>query len=166
MSRVLVAGIGNVFKGDDGFGVAVVERLARSPLPPGVRAVDFGIRGVDLAYALLDGYRAVILVDTVARGNAPGTLYVIEPELPSCTADMPEEGLLSPHDMDPHKVLRLASLLGASCRRLVVVACEPENFGDEEFGAMELSPPIAAAVTRAAEIVAGLARELSEEEVT
>lgn len=164
MSRVLVAGIGNIFKGDDGFGVAVAERLAKAALPPDVRVVDFGIRGLDLVYALLDGYGAAILVDTVQRGEPPGTVYVIEPEPLPADAAEPAEMPLSPHDMDPQKVLRLASLLGGGCRRIVLVGCEPASFGDEEFGAMELSPPVAAAVAHAAGIVEGLARELMDKE--
>ena len=82
MSGVLVAGIGNIFHGDDGFGVAVAQQLAGRGLPPGVRVVDFGIRGLDLVYALLDGYSAAILIDAVERGDPPGTLSVIEPERP------------------------------------------------------------------------------------
>src|SRR3954462_334859 len=79
--RLLIAGVGNIFLGDDAFGVEVVQRLARRPLPEGIRVVDFGIRGLDLAYALLDGYEATILVDALPRGGPPGTLYVLEPEL-------------------------------------------------------------------------------------
>ena len=80
MSPILVAGIGNIFNGDDGFGVAVAQRMAGRALPAGVTVKDFGIRGLDLTYALLDGYAAVILVDTAQRGEPPGTVYVIEPE--------------------------------------------------------------------------------------
>src|SRR5438128_1754175 len=88
---VLVAGVGNIFLGDDAFGVEVAQRLARRPLPAGVRVVDFGIRGLDLAYALLDPYEAVILVDAMPRGEQPGTLYVLEPDLGPDSA--PAEGL-------------------------------------------------------------------------
>ena len=163
MSRILVAGIGNLFKGDDGFGVAVAGRLAGRDLPAGVEVSDFGIRGLDLVYALLDGYDAAILIDSVQRGEPPGTLYVIEPELPSGDT---EPDPLSPHEMDPQKVLRLACLLGGDCRRVLLVGCEPASFGDEEFGRMELSPPVAAAVEQAAATVERLARELIEEEVS
>lgn len=161
MSGVLVAGIGNVFKGDDGFGVAVAERLAARLLPPEIRVVDFGIRGLDLVYALLDGYDAAVLIDTVRRGAAPGTIHVIEPELPD--ADQPPEITLSPHAMDPQAVLRLAALLGGMCRRILLVGCEPENFGDDEFGSMALSPSVAASVGQAADTVECLARDLSRE---
>ena len=93
--RVLVAGIGNVFLGDDGFGVALAGRLARHALPPGVDVADFGIRGMDLAYALGDGYDAAVLLDAAPRGEPPGTLSVIEPEI--------EEGEvpIDAHGMDP-----------------------------------------------------------------
>lgn len=161
MNAVLIAGIGNVFKGDDGFGVAVAEELLRRELPAGVRVGDFGIRGLDLVYTLLDGCDAAILVDTVRRGEPPGTLYVIEPELPAAGA--PEEIPLSPHAMEPHKVLQLACMLGGACRRVLLVGCEPATFGDAEFGAMELSPAVAAAVPRAAETVERLARQLLDE---
>jgi hydrogenase maturation protease len=91
MSQILVAGIGNIFKGDDAFGVEVVQRLARSPLPDGVKVVDFGIRGIDLTYAPLDGYDAAILVDTAQRGAAPGTVSIIAPERHSAGAVSPGE---------------------------------------------------------------------------
>jgi hydrogenase maturation protease len=87
MSGILIAGMGNVFKGDDAFGVEVVQRLGRKALPDGVKVVDFGIRGIDLTYALLDGYRAAVLVDAVQRGGQPGTVYVVEPEWPSGAVD-------------------------------------------------------------------------------
>ena len=81
MSPILVAGIGNIFNGDDGFGVAVAQRMARREPPAGVTIKDFGIRGLDLTYALLDGYAAAVLIDTAQRGEPPGTLYVIEPDV-------------------------------------------------------------------------------------
>src|SRR3712207_6645350 len=104
--RILVAGIGNIFLGDDGFGVEVVRRLAGRELPAGVDVQDFGIRGLDLMYALGDGYDAAVLVDAVPRGEPPGTLSVIEPE-PEAD-DVP----LDAHGMDPAKVLALAQQLG------------------------------------------------------
>ena len=110
--RVLVAGVGNIFLGDDAFGVEVVRELARRPLPDGVRVVDFGIRGLDLTYALLDGYEAVILVDATPRGGPPGTLYVLEVEPPAPGGGRgrgpPAEG----HNIDPVRVLRLAAAMG------------------------------------------------------
>lgn len=165
MTPLLVAGIGNMFQGDDGFGVAVAKELAKRRLPPGARVVDFGIRGLDLAYALLDGCGAAILLDAVQRGQPPGTLYVIEPEHP-VGDQTPEAASPSPHSMAPHDVLRLVSLLGGNCRRILLVGCEPARFGEAEFGTMELSPPVAAAVGRAADTVETLARELLEQEVS
>src|ERR1700719_105979 len=105
-TRLLIAGVGNIFLGDDAFGVEGAQRLARRPLPEGVRVVDFGIRGLDLAYALLDGYEAVVLVDAAPRGGRPGTLYVLEPE--PGPALPPGEGapLIEAHNMNPARVLR------------------------------------------------------------
>ncbi len=116
--RILVAGIGNIFWGDDAFGVEVVRRLAERPLPPGVRVVDFGIRAMDLTYALLEPYEAVILVDAMPRGQAPGTLYVLEPTLETA---QPANVSIEVHDMNPVKVLRLAQSLGSQVSQLVVV---------------------------------------------
>lgn len=164
MSPILVAGIGNIFKGDDGFGVAVAQRMAGRPLPAGVTVKDFGIRGLDLTYALLDGYAAVILVDTAQRGEPPGTVYVVEPEASTIADPQPEDLLLSPHELDPAKVLRLAMVLGSNCRRIILVACEPASFGDEELGAMELTAPVAAAVAPAADLVEEVVRQLLAEE--
>src|SRR5689334_8572384 len=112
--RILVAGIGNIFLGDDAFGVEVAQRLARRAWPEGVRVVDFGIRGLDLAYALLDGYDAAILVDAAPRGGPPGSLYVIEPSEggPAGQDEVGAGTLIEGHGMDPVKVLRLVAALG------------------------------------------------------
>jgi hydrogenase maturation protease len=164
MSQILVAGIGNIFKGDDGFGVEVARRLAQSPLPAGVRVVDFGIRGIDLTYALLDGYDAAILVDTAKRGAAPGTVSIIAPERPSAGAVSPGDLFLEPHDLDPAKVLRMVEALGGGCQRILLVACEPGTFGDEETGAMGLSPCVATAVDEAIKAVERLVKDLLREQ--
>ena len=158
---ILVAGIGNVFKGDDGFGVEVVARLARRGLPDGVKIVDFGIRGIDLTYALMDGYAAAVMVDTMRRGEAPGTVSVIEPDPEPI--DGATDPTFAPHDLDPAKVLRLARMLGESCPRLLVLACEPLTFGDED-GAMGLSAPVAAAVEPAVAAAEALVRRLLREQ--
>ena len=163
MTRVLVAGVGNIFMGDDGFGVEVVQRLQTRDLPAGVRVVDFGIRGVDLAYALLDGCEAAVLVDTVRRGGAPGDLYVIEPDDTDDQAPAPEDLMISAHDLDPAKVLRFVRVMGGACRRIRLVACEPLTFGGED-GAMGLSPPVAAAVATAQGLVEDVVRQLLEAE--
>ena len=157
--RILVAGIGNILLGDDGFGVEVVRRLAERELPDAVQIVDFGIHGMDLAYALLQDYDAVILVDAAVRGERPGTLYLIEPELD-------QEGGVAPdaHSMDPVKVLALARALGARPTHTWMIACEPERLvdsGNYEDGLMELSEPVQAAVEEAVKMVESLVADIS-----
>jgi len=155
--RILVAGIGNIFLGDDGFGVAVAQRLARNALPPGVLVVDFGIRGMDLAYALQEELDAVVLVDAAPRGEPPGTLSVIEPELDE------REVALDTHGMDPVKVLALARALGRVPPRVVVIACEPavvvSGEHDEDLVG-ELSEPVQAAVEDAVLLVESVVSDL------
>jgi hydrogenase maturation protease len=150
--RILVAGIGNVFLGDDGFGVAVAERLAARPQPAGVRVIDFGIRGIDLVHALQDDPDVAILVDALPSGQAPGTLTVLEPDVPD------GDGGLEPHALDPVSVLRTARRLGAAPGRTLVVGCEPATrmTGAEPDVVMELSPPVAAAVDEAVALVESL----------
>ena len=154
--RVLVAGIGNVFLADDGFGVALAGRLARRELPAGVDVVDYGIRGMDLALAMQDGYDAVVLLDAAPRGEPPGTLYVIEPDLDGT------EPSLDAHAMDPVKVLGLARALGSLPARVLVVGCEPAVRVDPagEDLAMELSPPVKAAAQEAVSLVEAVLEEL------
>ena len=152
MKRILVAGVGNVFLGDDGFGVEVSRRLAGRRLPDGVRVVDFGIRGLDLTYALLEGWDAAILVDAAPRGGQPGTLYVLEPQL-----DPNAPAAIEPHAMDPVKVLALVREMGGTPPVMRVVACEPAEAGEFEMG---LSPAVKAAVDPAVALVEELARQL------
>lgn len=144
MTRTLVAGIGNIFNGDDGFGPEVARRLLGRPLPEGVRVEDYGIRGVHLAYELLDGYDLVVLVDTVSRGEPPGTVYLVEPEV-----DLDQAPPLDAHRMDPRSVLASVADMGGEVGRLLLVGCEPADL-DEGIG---LSPPVAAAVDMAADLV-------------
>lgn len=155
-ARILIAGIGNIFLGDDAFGVEVVRRLASRTWPEGVQAIDFGIRGLDLTYALLDGWDAAILVDAAPRGEPPGTLYVIEPAAEDAA---PAEAPLETHCMDPVRVLRMVASLGGRVARLLVVGCEPTPLEghDIESG---LSPPVAAAVPEAARMVESLVEQL------
>jgi hydrogenase maturation protease len=155
--RILVAGIGNVFLGDDGFGVALAERLAQRRLPPGVEVVDYGIRGMDLAYALGEGWSAVVLLDAAPTGQPPGTLCVIEPEIDDV------EPALDAHGMDPVRVLALAKALGGPLPRTLIVACAPQTAmtGDEEDVVAELSPPVRAALDGGVELVESLLRELA-----
>jgi hydrogenase maturation protease len=150
-TRILVAGIGNVFLGDDGFGVEVVRRLGERPLPTGVRVVDFGIRGIDLTYALLENYERVILVDTIQRGGEPGSLYLVEP------GTLPPGEAMQTHEMAPAKALAAARMLGPVTAQVLLVGCEPESFGTEEDPRMGLSARIAAAVDGAVALVESLA---------
>jgi hydrogenase maturation protease len=158
--RILVAGIGNVFLGDDGFGVALAGRLARAELPAGVEVVDFGIRGMDLAYALMDGYDAALLLDATPRGQPPGTLYVIEPEVGE------DDVAVDAHGMDPVKVLALTRALGGAPPRTLVVGCEPQtrmSAEDEEIVAT-LSEPVRASLGEATRLVEQLLDELTTED--
>jgi hydrogenase maturation protease len=148
--RILVAGIGNVFLGDDGFGVALADRLARRELPPGVQVVDYGIRGMDLAYALHDGWDVVVLLDASPRGEPPGTLYVIEPDPEDYSRPIEDGEVISPHGMDPQTVLRFVNAVGGFSGKVVVVACEP---GPIEELAVGLSPEVELAVERAIDVV-------------
>lgn len=150
MKRVLVAGIGNIFMGDDAFGCEVVQQLARAGMPAEVDLVDFGIRGLDLGYALTDGYELVILIDAIDQNEAPGTVFVIEPEfenLPTDAGDA-DDPLIPMHEMDPAKVLRLVASLGKRRPRVLLVACQPESLGGEE-GRMGLSASVQAAIGQA-----------------
>ena len=147
---ILVAGIGNIFLGDDAFGVEVVRRLANLQLPQSVRVADFGIRGFDLAYALQDGYETTILVDACPHGEAPGTLYVIEPDLKALddlALNAPEapQAVMEAHTMNPVSVLRMARAMNIGLKNILLVGCEPETLGGEE-GQMGLSAPVEAAV--------------------
>ncbi|MEV5963399.1 hydrogenase maturation protease [Kribbella sp. NPDC051952] len=147
---VLVAGLGNVFCTDDAFGVAVVEELARRELPPGVEVRDFGIRGIHLAYQLLEPYDLVVLVDAVQRNGPPGTLYVIEAEP---AAEPGPEVSMDAHDLGPDAVLSLVPRLGGTVGPVVVVGCEP---GGIEAG-IGLTPAVRDAVDTAVQMVLDLA---------
>jgi Ni,Fe-hydrogenase maturation factor len=168
---ILIAGIGNVFLGDDGFGVEVAQRLLRRAMPAGVRVVDYGIRTLDLAYALLDAAGTVILVDATSRGGAPGTLYVIEPPLDArdggaadgdATDDVAAEriaeaaaeklAVVDAHTMNPMHVIRMTQAMGGMRARLLVVGCEPATFGPDE-GQLGLSDRVAAAIGPAVDLL-------------
>lgn len=158
---ILVAGIGNIFLGDDAFGCEVVRRLAGRAWPDNVKVIDFGIRGFDLAYALLDGYDVTIFVDAAPRGEAPGTLYTIEPEVDEIESIEGQGVVVETHGMNPMKVLSMVKSMGGEFRKLLLVGCEPATFGPEE-GQMGLSEPVEAAVDKAVEIVESLVtRELT-----
>jgi hydrogenase maturation protease len=154
MPRILIAGIGNIFLGDDGFGVEVVRRLSQRHLPAEVRVVDFGIRGFDLTYALQGGYETTILVDACPHGEKPGTVYVIEPSLDAADTKG-EQNMVDAHSMNPMNVIRLARAMNAPIKRLLLVGCEPETLGGEE-GAMGLSSSVEAAVDVAVKQISSL----------
>ena len=151
---VLIAGIGNVFLADDGFGVEVARLLAQRELPAGVKVADFGIRGMDLAFELQEDYDAAILIDAVPRGGEPGTLYVIEPD------PVEAEGMLDAHAMDPVRVLGLARVLGSVPPRVLVVGCEPGRLDPDEDGRIGLSPPVEGAVEEAIGLVESLVEKI------
>ena len=151
LNRLLVAGVGNIFLGDDAFGVEVAQKLAQRPLPEGVRVMEFGIRSYDLACALMDDWDLVILVDAVPRGQQPGTLYVIEAENPA--DDSLPAPAFDPHTMDAASVLQLLNSLGGEVKRMLVVGCEPATVEPEAPGAMGLSAPVRAAVDQAIRVI-------------
>jgi hydrogenase maturation protease len=156
--RILIAGIGNIFFGDDAFGVEVARRMARRPLPEGVRVVDFGIRGLDLTFALLDPWEAVIMVDAAPRGGPIGTIYVVEPELDPHGMT---GATVEPHAMNPLNVLRSAREQGSCVGRIMLVGCEPGPFGlEEDDMRMGLSEPVAAAVEEAIFVIESLVTKL------
>jgi hydrogenase maturation protease len=157
--RILVAGIGNIFLGDDAFGVEVVRELMGRPLPAAVSLKDFGIRSYDLAYAIMDGYETTILVDAASRGQPPGTLYLIEPDLEG----IGRPGNVDAHGMDPVGVLQLVHALGGRPGNLYLVACEP---GVLETDEISLSPSVRAAIPRAVDMVVSLVGRLLNENPT
>ena len=158
---ILVAGIGNIFLGDDAFGVEVVRRLMSRNLPAEVRVVDFGIRGLDLAYALQDNYEATILIDAFPHGQTPGTVSVVETDQDEITAA--PTALVEAHSMHPLNVLRMAAAMNGSLNRVLLVGCEPESLGGDE-GFMGLSKPVESAVAEAVNATEALIKRLLGEE--
>ena len=159
--KILVAGVGNIFLGDDGFGVEVVHRMSDVDLPAHVTVADYGIRGMHLAHDLAGaGYDLTILVDATQRGDPPGTVSVVD--LDRSVVDV---SLLDAHGMQPDAVLGLVHVLGGDVGRVLLVGCEP---GDLDHG-MDLSPPVAAAVDTAVRVAVDLATKYpfeSDEELT
>ena len=155
--RTLVAGVGNIFLGDDAFGVEVVRLLAERPVPEGVQIRDFGIRGVHLAYDLLNGCDLFVLVDAAQRGEAPGTVSVIEVEVPEPDPDVLGSGpVIDAHSLTPDGIFALLGSLGGRPRRSLLVACEPADVS----AGIGLSEPVEAALPHAVrtveEILAGV----------
>jgi hydrogenase maturation protease len=159
--KLLIAGVGNIFLGDDGFGVEVANRLASAGLPDWAHVVDYGIRGMHLAYDLANGYRSAILVDATPRGGAPGTVYVIEPDLAGAgpgsdgTGDdalLAANPLFNAHGMQPDVVFGMLGMLDPQARQVLIVGCEPASV---DYG-IGLSEPVAAAVDEAVAVVLDL----------
>jgi hydrogenase maturation protease len=163
-ATILVAGIGNIFLGDDGFGVEVVRQLSSRRYAENVRVADYGIRGFDLAFALLDDPAATILIDAMPRGGQPGTVYVLAPDLDDdATTAQPDhsDGSFQGHAMTPDSVFALVRTLGGAPRNVTIVGCEPLTFGPENEGSMELSAPVAHAIPEAVTVVERLLAELA-----
>ena len=155
--RILVAGVGNAWLRDDGFGGEVARRLEGMELPAGVAVMDAGTGGLDLAYEVMRGYDGLVLVDVSRQGGEPGTLYVMEPDEASIEGGIEDGDTINPHAMDPQTMLRFVKSVGAWPGRVVVVACEPAQVGELGFG---LSEQVQAAVERALDLVAETVGEL------
>jgi hydrogenase maturation protease len=154
MPKLLIAGLGNIFLGDDGFGVEVAQRLQQLDLPAWVTVADFGIRGVHLAFEMLESdYETVIFLDATPRGGAPGTVYLIEPEMAAAGALAGAVGssaaVVDGHGMTPDTVLALLGSMGGQARRVLVVGCEPESVAE----GIGLSPAVSASIWEAVSLV-------------
>jgi hydrogenase maturation protease len=155
--QILVAGIGNAWLRDDGFGGEVAKRLGRRELPPGVSVFDFGTGGLQLAYEVIRGYDALVLVDVTRQGGEPGTLYVMEASPDDVPGPVEDGETLDPHGMDPQSVLRFVKMVGGWPGRVVVVACEPADVEDLGLG---LTPAVERAVDGAVDLVLQTCEEL------
>jgi hydrogenase maturation protease len=154
MKNILVAGIGNIFFGDDAFGCEVVRQLLERPIPAGVTIRDFGIRSYDLAYAIMEA-DVTILVDATPQGKTPGTIFLIEPDLNSLAAGE----VVNAHGMNPVRALQMVRAMGGRPGKLYLVGCEPAVLEPEE-GAMGLSEAVQAAVPKAVEMIESLVGDL------
>jgi hydrogenase maturation protease len=158
MKRILIAGIGNIFFGDDAFGCEVAQQLAREALPEGVRVCDYGIRSYDLAYALLEPNDAAILIDAVPRGEEPGTIFLLELDINQLDSAGVES--VNAHVMNPVAVLQLVRSFGGSPRELYLVGCEPAVLETEELG---LSEKVQSAIPLALDTIRELLGKLLHE---
>jgi hydrogenase maturation protease len=155
--RILIAGVGNAWLRDDGFGGEVARRLEERQLPPGVAVMDAGTGGLDLAYEVMRGYDALVILDVSRQGGEPGTLYVMEPDEDSVQAGIEDGEVINPHGMDPQTVLRFVRSIGAWPGRVMVIACEPAEVESMGWG---LSEEVGSAVDRAVELVMQTVHEL------
>jgi hydrogenase maturation protease len=157
LRSILVAGVGNAWLRDDGFGGEVARRLGERTLPPGVSVMDAGTGGLDLAYEVMRGYDALVILDVSKQGGDPGTLYVMEPDEDSVQGGIEDGEVINPHGMDPQTVLRFVKSLGAWPGRVVVIACEPAEVEEMGWG---LSESVSEAVDRAVGLVLETVDEL------
>jgi len=157
MNRVLVAGIGNIFFGDDAFGCEVAAELAKQSWPDGVNIVDFGIRAYDLAYAIMDGYDATILIDAAPRGEKPGTVYLLE--LDPEKVDVSGDEIADAHALTPVRVLQLIRALGGQAKNLFLVGCEPARLDGD--GVIGLSQDVRASVSVAVKMIEKIVADLA-----
>jgi hydrogenase maturation protease len=162
LRSILIAGVGNAWLRDDGFGGEVARRLTERDLPAGVSVMDAGTGGLDLAYEVMRGYDALVIIDVSRQGGEPGTLYVMEPSEDSVRAGIEDGEVINPHAMDPQTVLRFVKSIGAWPGRVVVIACEPADVEDVGWG---LSDEVGRAVQRAVDLVLGTVQELRTEPV-
>jgi hydrogenase maturation protease len=163
--RVLIAGIGNIFAGDDAFGVAVAQKLSDADFRSDVRVMDIGIRSIDLGFALIDGYDVTILVDATSRGGEPGTLYTIAIE-PDDIPDAADDAcMVNSHGLDPVRVLALAKSMGAKFKHVLLVACEPQVLDRDESGYIGLSAAVEAAIDPAIDTIRQLVQDFTGREL-
>jgi hydrogenase maturation protease len=155
--QILVAGIGNAWLRDDGFGGEVAKVLSGREVPPGVHVVDFGTGGLNLAYEVMRGYDALVILDVSRQGGEPGTLYVMEADEESVDGQIDDGAVINPHGMDPQEMLRFVKAAGAWPGRVVVVACEPADVEELGWG---LTEQVKDAVERAIDLVAETVDEL------
>ena len=157
LRSILIAGVGNAWLRDDGFGGEVARRLANRPLPEGVDVIDAGTGGLDLAYEVMRGYDGLVILDVSKQGGEPGTLYVMEPDEESVPGAIEDGDVLNPHAMDPQTVLRFVKSVGAWPGRVVVIACEPVDVEEMGWG---LSDPVRDAIERAVDLAVETVAEL------
>ena len=156
----MIAGVGNMFMKDDGFGGAVIKKILDKEFPEGVEIKDFGTGGLKLAYDLMKGYDGLILIDASTRGEKPGTLYIIEPSENDINPDLEQGGLIDPHGTDPATVLRFVKSIGSWPGKVRIVACEPETVDEFEIG---LSESVNASIDKAVEMVQEIVKEIYAE---
>jgi hydrogenase maturation protease len=157
LRSILIAGVGNAWLRDDGFGGEVARRLSEVELPAGVSVMDAGTGGLDLAYEVMRGYDALVILDVSPQGGEPGTLYVMEPDEDAVPGQIEDGDVINPHAMDPQTVLRFVKSVGAWPGKVVVIACEPEQVSEMGWG---LSERVQDAVARAVALVLETVDEL------